>query len=465
MKTVMAQSNLPPLHLSFEGGTICLSGLTDEMPKPPADWYWDDRKELHRAPGLNYAEIVRWLREQQLPYEDQARDYAARAASNIVRQEPYYFQREALQAWTENQGRGVVVLPTGSGKTFLATLAMDHFPRTTLIVVPTLDLLNQWYDLLCTAFSTDIGIIGGGYYEPRELTVITYDSAHIHMDRLGNRFGMVVFDECHHLPSESYALAARCCIAPFRLGLTATPERNDGREALYAELIGPTVYRKDIDELSGSYLASYETQRIAVSLSKAEREEYDEERNLYLSFLRKHGIRMGSARAWGDFIIRSSRNEEGRRAFAAYRRQRQLTLTAQGKLQALQRLIHAHRHDRIIIFTEDNATVYDIARRFLLPAITHQTKVKERSFILKAFNAGTLNAVVTSKVLNEGVNVPEANVAVVLSGSGSVREHVQRLGRVLRKRGNKRAVMYELVSANTSEESVSARRRDHRAYQ
>ena len=109
--------------------------------------------------------------------------------------------------------------------------------------------------------------------------------------------------------------------------------------------------------------------------------------------------------------------------------------------------------------------MYSISRRFLVPAITHQTKVKERSEILKALNAGELNVVVTSKVLNEGVNVPEANVAVVLSGSGSVREHVQRLGRILRKRKGKRAVLYELVSAGTSEERTSAKRREHRAYQ
>ena len=109
--------------------------------------------------------------------------------------------------------------------------------------------------------------------------------------------------------------------------------------------------------------------------------------------------------------------------------------------------------------------MYAISRRFLVPAITHQTKVKERSHTLAAFNEGTLGAVVTSRVLNEGVNVPEANVAIVLSGSGSVREHVQRLGRVLRKTDNKHAVLYEIVSAGTSEERTSDKRREHVAYQ
>ena len=99
-----------------------------------------------------------------------------------------------------------------------------------------------------------------------------------------------------------------------------------------------------------------------------------------------------------------------------------------------------------------------------MPVITHQTKVRERSAILAGLSSGELGAVVTSKVLNEGVDVPDANVAVVISGSGSVREHVQRLGRILRKREGKRAVLYELVTAATSEEHTSERRREHGAY-
>jgi superfamily II DNA or RNA helicase len=168
---------------------------------------------------------------------------------------------------------------------------------------------------------------------------------------------------------------------------------------------------------------------------------------------------------WGQFVMLSSQSDAGRRAFDAYRRQRTLALCAPGKLTALAQLLHAHRRDRTIIFTEDNATVYAISRRFLLPAITHQTRVKERAMILGAFNQGTFTAVVTSKVLNEGVNVPEANVAIVLSGSGSVREHVQRLGRILRRREGKTAVLYEIIAAGTSEERVSDKRRDHVAYQ
>jgi superfamily II DNA or RNA helicase len=160
----------------------------------------------------------------------------------------------------------------------------------------------------------------------------------------------------------------------------------------------------------------------------------------------------------------SSRSPDGRRAMTAYRRQRELAVAAPAKLDYVELLLHVHRSDRAILFTQDNATAHAVSRRFLVPSITHQTKVKERSEILAGLASGAYGAVVTSKVLNEGVDVPDANVAIVVSGSGSVREHVQRLGRVLRKREGKRAVLYEIVSKGTNETYTSERRRDHSAY-
>lgn len=456
-------SSLPNVHLSFHGGTVRLSGPAEaDATHLPAVCSWDARENCFRFPASAYAETVLWFHRRKIPVTDEARAYEVLDLVPTARHEPFPYQREALDAWGAARHRGVVVLPTGAGKTYVATMAIAGRQRSTLVVVPTLDLLNQWYDILAAAFKRPIGIVGGGYYEPLDITVTTYDSAHLHMDRLGNKFGLVVFDECHHLPSPAYQLAARMSLAPFRLGLTATPERNDGRG--YDDVIGPLVYRKDITELSGEYLAAYETERIAVPLSPEEREAYDAARAEYVDFIRSQNIRMSAPDGWSRFLYLSSRSDEGRSAFLAYRRQRSLALAAPGKLDVLARLLHNHRHDRTIVFTEDNATVHAISRRFLLPAITHQTRVKERSAILASFNAGEFTAVVTSKVLNEGVNVPEANVAIVLSGNSSVKEHVQRLGRILRKTPEKHARLYELVAENTSEQRVSDRRREHSAY-
>jgi superfamily II DNA or RNA helicase len=357
-----------------------------------------------------------------------------------------------------------VVLPTGAGKTWLACLAIDDRRRNTLVIAPTLDLVRQWYDVLGSTFRVPIGVIGGGDYDVQPLTVSTYDSAFLHMEHLGDRFGLLVFDECHHLPGSSYALAARSAIAPFRLGLTATPERADGRHVDLDELVGPIVYRKDIVDLSGGYLAPYETVRLTVELGPEDRQAHDEARATYRDFLAKSGIRMSSPSGWSDFVIRSARSEEGRRAMAAYRRQRELAFAAPAKLDYVGLLLDRHRDERTLLFTQDNATAYTLARRFLIPIITHETKVRERSEILAGLADGSYGAVVTSKVLNEGVDLPEASVAVVVSGSASVREHVQRLGRILRPKEGKRALLYELVTAGTTETFTSSRRRDHSAY-
>jgi superfamily II DNA or RNA helicase len=413
---------------------------------------------------MAYADVVRALVREKMAYEDHARMYEELADGARVHREPRPFQTEALAAWRAHRGRGVVVLPTGAGKSHLAAMAIDARRRSALVVAPTLDLVRQWYDLLRTTFAVPVGVVGGGEYRVLPLTAITYDSAWLHMEHLGARFGLVIFDECHHLPGAAYALAARFCLAPFRLGLTATPERSDGRDAELGELIGPVVYRKDIVDLSGDWLADYETVRLVVELSPSERAEYDAERAIYRGFVERQGIRMSQPDGWSQFIQRSSATTEGRRAMQAYRRQRELAFCAPAKLDYVEHLLEQHRDGRALLFTQDNATAYAVSRRFLVPAITHQTKVRERSEILARFADGSYAAIVTSKVLNEGVDVPDASVAIVISGSGSVREHVQRLGRILRKKGDKRAVLYELVSADTSETYTSERRREHLAY-
>jgi superfamily II DNA or RNA helicase len=343
-------------------------------------------------------------------------------------------------------------------------MAIDDRRRATLVIAPTLDLVRQWFDLLRATFGGPVGLIGGGAYRLESLTVTTYDSAYLHMEHVGARFGLLVFDECHHLPGASYGLSAKLSLAPYRLGLTATPERTDGRDAELEALCGPIVYRKDIVELSGDYLADYETVRLTVELSPAERTEYDAERARYRGFVMAEGIRMSSPDGWTQFMQRASRSAEGRRAWQAYLRQKELAFSAPAKLEQVAYLLHRHRDDRVLLFTGDNATAYQVSRRFLVPAITHQTRVPERSEILSGLAAKRYGAVVTSKVLNEGVDIPEANVAIVMSGSGSVREHVQRLGRILRKKDGKRAVLYELVTAGTGETFTSERRREHIAY-
>ena len=451
------------LCLNFRHGSLTLDG-SKARPILSDTLCWDARSLQWRAPASAYRELVLAAKEQGLTLKDEVREFSELDLSLANPIVPRPHQTAALEAWLEAGGRGVVSLPTGGGKTILAVLAMWKIARSTLIVVPTIDLLTQWQRTLSQFFKVPIGMLGGGSRDVRDITVSTYDSAILHMESFGNRFGFLIVDECHHLPAPQYQLIGVGSIAPFRLGLSATVERADGLESFIYETLGPMVYEADIRSMTSGVLAPYSVEKISVSLTREEREEYDKARETYLSFVRSQQINFGSPRGWMNFVARCARVPGGKAAMQAYRRQKKLAQGSEAKLKEVWRLIEKHKLDRVIIFTEDNEFAYRIGRSFILPVLTHQTKPKERKKFLDAFSTGEINVLVTSKVLNEGVDVPEASVGIVVSGSGGVREHVQRLGRILRHRPGKQAVLYELVSRGTSEASLNERRRQHAAY-
>lgn len=448
--------------LTFDRGTLIL-----HPPPRGKAWMdfatWDDRIEKFRIPAIQYRPLVESLQAENTNYLDEAKAFYPVELVASVEMEPYPHQSEALAAWKLAGRQGVVVLPTAAGKTYLAQMAMQSTPRTTLIVVPTLDLMHQWYAHLKAAFpDMEVGLLGGGSRDKTPILVATYDSAAIHAETLGNMYALIIFDECHHLPTDFNKVIAEYAIAPYRLGLSATPERSDGKHADLNILIGREVYRKRAEDLAGKALAEHEIIQIKVKLSQVERERYDGLIKIRNDFLKESKISLGSIQGWQQFVMASARSQAGRKAMLAHREAKEIALGTDGKMRILADLLSQHYPDRILIFTADNATVYKISNQFLIPTITHQTPVKERHEILTKFREGEYKTLVASHVLNEGVDVPAAKVAIILSGTGSAREYTQRLGRVLRKGQdmNKQAILYEVVAEDTSEEGTSARRRN-----
>jgi superfamily II DNA or RNA helicase len=448
--------------IRFDAGTLLLEGFPPE--ELPVGFEHDPRVGLPRGRAMAYRDVAMHLHRSGLPWSDQARGFDKLDRPHRSAHLPRDYQQAAIEAWIQRGKQGVVVLPTGAGKSLVAELAIREANRHALVVAPTINLVGQWYDRLRRAFGDPVGVLGGGAHEICDITVSTYDSAWIHVERYGARFGLIVFDEVHHLPGASYSLAAEGSIAPFRLGLSATLERPDGRHLDVERLVGPTVFERGIADLAGDFLAEYRTECISVHLDPEDREAYDAARHRFRSFIEISGVRLGGRNGWENFLRAAGRSKEGRDALLAHREARKILDCAPAKLRMLEELLREHRDGRVLIFTNDNATVYQISRLLLVPAITHQTSLKERVFLLRAFAAGTLPVLATSRVLNEGVDVPEADVAVVLSGTSTVREHVQRLGRILRQKEGKSAVLYEIVVADSTEEAASARRREHDAY-
>ena len=459
------------VRLRYENGTIRVDGDGAEALEALSFVRRDDRSESYRAPAVRYAVLRETCRDRSLPLADEVLDAPAVEGLSTT-YELRGYQAAALSAWHDAGDRGVVELPTGSGKTVVGVGAMVDRGASTLVVVPTVDLLEQWERELEAEFDRPIGRLGGGEQRVEAVTVATYDSAYLRADELGDRFELLVFDEVHHLGGEGYRDVARLSAAPARLGLTATFERPDGAHEAVEELVGSVVYRLDADDLAGEHLADYDIKRLEVELTDEERDRYEQHQGTFTDYLRESGLQLRSGSDYQELVKRSGSDPRAREALLAKQRAREVMMNADRKMAALSDLLERHREDRVIVFTAYTDLVYDIAEQFLIPPVTAETGAAERREILERFRRGEYSRVVAANVLDEGVDVPDANVAVVLSGSGSEREFTQRLGRILRPKADDaatdgtndaapagRALLYEVVTAETAEERVARRRR------
>ncbi|BAI61832.1 DNA repair helicase [Methanocella paludicola SANAE] len=441
------------IHLTYDRGTILVYGNV----RVPGS-AWDSRAGAYRAPAFLYKDIRSYVDSSGFSCKDDVLDLVPSPVltmRTVLRD----YQERAVQAWDRAGSWGIVVLPTGSGKTHVAMKAIS-LASPAIVIVPTLDLLAQWKERLDDEFGIDTGVYSGDEHRLGPVTVATYDTAYIRAAELGNKFRLVVFDEVHHLPSPGYMSIAEMFACPARLGLTATYEREDGRHKELPRLVGGKVFERNVESMEGIHLAPFDLRRIYVKLTADEEEQYLRDMDIYKNYLRDNNLILRTPRDFERLVMRSGRDKGAREAILARHRARVTALNSSSKLEALADVLqkHAGPEDKIIIFTEHNDLVYRISKQFLIPFITYTTGKDERSRNMAEFRAGNYRALVTSKVLDEGVDVPDANVGIILSGSGSKREFVQRLGRILRKKGDKKAVLYEIVSGSTNEVDTSYRR-------
>jgi superfamily II DNA or RNA helicase len=370
------------------------------------------------------------------------------------------YQREALDRWADNNNRGNVIIGTGGGKTFLALEVIHKLQLRTLIIVPTIDLIRQWEERIIGSLNLPphcLGKYGGGHRSICDVTITTYSSAYLHTMKFRNQFGLVIFDEVHHLFAEKYKNIAEGLIAPFRLGLSATLEDVKTNPDV-KRLVGPIVYTISPQQLRETkYIADYVIKRIYVELTTAEAKSYKRLRDLYFRACRKYNITMHSGRDFQQLVLRSGYDPLVRKAILAHQESRQIAFQSEGKFDAIEKLLKKHRNDKIILFSEYTNTVRELQQRFLLPALTSKTPKPEREELLSRFRKNELSKLASSRVLDEGIDVPDVNIGIIVSGSSTKRQTIQRLGRILRKK-RKPAILYEIITRGTSEVTTMYRR-------
>jgi superfamily II DNA or RNA helicase len=446
------------MRLQFDRGTIVLTDPPKDLDLAEAPGVlWDARVRVHRAPASSYPALKVWLHQRGAGFQD------IHAPTPLVQDlwsdmdlRPY--QDAAMGAWELGHRRGVVALPTGSGKTRLALAAMQRTRLSAICLVPTRVLLDQWLREIGALYRGPVGCYGDGVRRWAPLTVATYESAYRHMHRLGDRFDLVIVDEVHHFGCGLRDEMLEMTTAEARLGLTATPSRDAAVAARLTELVGPTVFELSVADLAGGFLASFDTITLYVDLDPDERASYT---RLARVFTAAHADfrRVAPNGTWADFTRHAVRTAEGRRALFAWREMRRLLAFTCAKRRALAPLLARHQKSRVLIFTADNDSAYAIAREYLVMPLTCDIGRSERDDALERFRRGDLRTLVSARVLNEGLDVPDADVAVVVGAALGEREHVQRVGRLLRPSEGKRAVVYELVTRNTIEVGQARRRR------
>lgn len=414
---------------------------------------WDSELLGWRVPAEDHASVIGRISDAGGRISDECR--TVRLADEWSIPALRWYQREAIVQWTAADCRGVVALPTGAGKTVVALAAITELGVATLVLVPTRVLLDQWARTLAAVWPHPIGRLGDGDHQVLPITVATYASAVAWAPRIGDRFGLVVVDEAHHVGAWCPAEILEMLIAPARLGLTATPPAERG--ALLRH-VGPVVYAQRVQDLTGDGLAPYVVETIDITFTRLERVRYREARarfaSVYSAFQRAQ-----RGATWNEFVTAARKTAAGRDALAGWREYRALIAYPEGKRAVLRELLARHSGQRTLVFTSDNATAYAIARELLVMPITHEIARTERTAALARFTAGDLPVLVSSQVLDEGLDVPDADIAIVVGGTASPRRHIQRIGRVLRPRAGKHAVIYELAVADTAEIGYVARRR------
>jgi DNA excision repair protein ERCC-3 len=341
------------------------------------------------------------------------------------------YQQEAAEGFWHG-GSGVVVLPCGAGKTLVGTAAMAQAKATTLILVTNTVAARQWRDELLrrTSLTDDeIGEYSGAKKEIRPVTVATYQvmttrrkGVYTHLELLDARdWGLIIYDEVHLLPAPIFRMTADLQ-ARRRLGLTATLVREDGREDDVFTLIGPKRYDAPWREIENQgWIAPADCVEVRVTLDDA--------------------ARLAYAVAEPDDRYR-------------------LCSTSDTKTRVVERLVEKHAGEPTLVIGQYIDQLDELAERLHAPVVKGQTTVRERQRLYEAFRSGELPVLVVSKVANFSIDLPEASVAIQVSGTfGSRQEEAQRLGRILRPKADGRtARFYTVVARDTVDQEFAQHR-------
>ncbi len=369
------------------------------------------------------------------------------------------YQKEALAKWRDNKFKGIIALPTGSGKTIIAIAGMASLSVKTMIVVFTKEQLNQWIEKI-QEFTDADDLVGAYYGEEKTvkpITVTTYQTAFRKINLFSPKYKLLVVDEAHHLPADKFRAIAMGSMAPYRMGLSATVAREDGKHEEIFPLMGGVVYSKLASELvAEGYLSPFIIRTVYARLLPAEKKEYDK--------LRREYKRYAGNRRFTELVKLAQQGDPN--AIQAVRinaKIRSLLANSESKIKEIKRIVEdeLRKGSKIIVFTQYKKQAEKIAKEIDALLLHGDLDNTTRRLVLSKFKNMDSGVLVVTTLGDEGLDIPDVNVGILASGTSSSRQFIQRLGRLLRPGRNKKAVLYEVVLKGTSEEYQSRKRKGY----
>lgn len=438
----------------FDRGTLRILLGTDS---PPPDFFeslgltWDPRTRHWRTLAFRSRVMAERLdAKAAIDFSALGRKYLPLGEIQSRELRPY--QTESLVAWASAGYRGIIEMPTGAGKTRVGLAAIAMTTAPTLVLAPTRVLVEQWVRSIREVYSGVVGVMGDGQKSLGGITVATFESAYRLMAKIGDHFRLLIIDEVHHFGEALRDECLKMSMAPMRMGLTATLGSEVGKREVLRELVGDPVFQVSMRDLAGKFLAPFEHEVVELPLSAKERLRYDDACHVFNN-IKKAYMKSGPSgtKTKEDWVRFLRVTEEGRRAAMILRRARSLAGLTSAKLVFVRNRLEEWRHRKILMFVGSAHHAFHIAKTLLVPCLTGDIERKERNHLIDDFLHGRVGALVTCKVLNEGFDLPSADVALILSAQQSARDQIQRVGRVLRPAVGKRANIVELVSRGTYE--------------
>jgi len=403
-------------------------------------YYYNFLKTRFEENGLKVKELELKVKDVNINFRGELREY----------------QKEALDVWLE-KGSGVIALPTGAGKTVIGIGAIAYVKKSALVVTFTKEQMMQWRDSILRFTDVEKSMVGlyySGEKNVKPITVTTYHTAYRHMGELADKFEVLVIDEAHHLPADKFKVIALSSFASRRLALSATPVREDGKHEELFKLMGGLIYFKTPQELiQKGFLAPYEIIQVKVELTPQEKLEYNKLLNKFRS--------LAKGRKVSQLLELVKKGEEDAvEAIKVYNELKKLTNLAKKKVEKVKEIVEKEKGNKILIFTQYVEQAEEIANLLKAFLITGKMSKSERERVLSVFKGIKSGVLVLTTVGDEGLDIPDANVGIIVTGTGSRRQFIQRLGRLLRPSNGKKARLYELVTKGTAEEYQAVRRKE-----